>query len=130
MKTLLGLFFFISFSFAYSQDFVGEYYYKSEPINSGPFVYSLTLNEDFSYVINIHRRTNKEYGPDEYFKGKGTWGQEKSKIIFQPELSGEKNEIDMATVTARFDHKKKDELMFFTKKKMGWGLNVGMKKQN
>lgn len=130
MKPIFVLFFFISFSFVYSQDFVGKYYYKCEPINSGPLVYSLQLNSDFSYEIIIHRRINKEYGSDEYFKGKGTWKQEKHKIIFQPELCGEKNEIDMTSVTARFDIKNKDELLFFSKKKMGWGLNVGMKKQN
>jgi|SRR5690606_26845411 len=127
-KILLFAFFTISF-ISFSQNFVGEYYYKSEPVNAGPFVYSLMLNEDFTYEINIHRRVNKEYGPDEYFKGQGTWRQEKHKILFYPELCGEKNEIDMTTVTARFDIKKKDELLFYSKKKMGWGLNVGMKRK-
>ena len=54
---------------------------------------------------------------------------QKHKILFYPELCGEKNEIDMTTVTARFDIKKKDELLFYSKKKMGWGLNVGMKRK-
>lgn len=129
MKTFIfNLFLFFSITI-YSQEFVGEYSYKSEPINSGPFVYSLKLNEDFTYEINIHRRINKEY-PDEYFKGIGTWKQEKQKILFYPELCGEKNEIDMTSVTARFDIKKKDELLFYSKKKMAWDLNVGIKKQN
>lgn len=130
MKAIFALFFFISFSFVYSQEFVGEYYYKCELVNAGPLIYSLSLNENFTYEIKIHRRINKEYGPDEYFTGKGKWNQEKNKIIFQPELCGEKNEIDMTSVTARFDIKNKDELLFFAKQKMGWGLNVGMKKQN
>ena len=128
-KIILSFFLFISIT-AFSQEFVGEYYYKSEPVNAGPFVYSLKLNTDFTYEINIHRRINKEYGPDEYFKGQGTWKQEKQKILFYPELCGEKNEIDMTTVTARFDIKKKDELLFYSKRKMSWGLNVGLKKIN
>ena len=123
------LFFFLFFSISiYSQEFVGEYSHKSEPINAGPISYNLKLNEDFSYEINIHRRMNKEFGPDEYFKGVGTWKQVKNKIIFYPQLSGEKNEIDMTSVTARFDIKKKDELLFYSKRNLGWGLNVGFKK--
>ena len=130
MKTfILNLFFFFFFSITiYSQEFVGEYSYKSEPVNAGPITYNLKLNEDFSYEINIYRRINRELGPDEYFKGVGTWKQVNNKIIFYPELCGEKNEIDMTSVTARFDIKKKDELLFYSKRKMNWGLNVGMKK--
>ncbi len=124
---ILSFFLFLSISI-YSQEFVGEYSYKSEPVNAGPISYNLKLNEDFTYEINIHRRINREFGPDEYFKGVGTWKQVKNKIIFQPELCGEKNEIDMTSVTARFDIKKKDELLFYAKEKMNWGLNVGMKK--
>ncbi len=124
---ILSFFLFLSISI-YSQEFVGEYSYKSEPVNAGPISYNLKLNEDFTYEINIHRRISREFGPDEYFKGVGTWKQVKSKIIFQPELCGEKNEIDMTSVTARFDIKKKDELLFYAKEKMNWGLNVGMKK--
>lgn len=118
---------FISISI-YSQNFKGNYHFKSEPINAELIEYNLKLNEDFSYEIRIHRRVNNEYGIDEYFKGVGTWKQEKNKISFHPELSGEENEIDMTSVTARFDIKKKDELLFYAKKKMSWGLSVGMKK--
>lgn len=124
---ILSFFLFFSISI-YSQEFVGEYSHKSEPINAGPISYNLKLNEDLTYEIIIHRRMNKEVGPDEYFKGVGTWTQVKNKIIFYPQLSGEKNEIDMTSVTARFDIKKKDELLFYAKKKMSWGLNVGLKK--
>lgn len=125
---ILTLFLFVSVS-VFSQEFVGEYYHKSEPVNSEPFVYSLKLNDDFTYEINIHRKVNKEFGADEYFKGQGTWKQEKNKIVFIPELTNEKNEIDMTSVSARFDLRKKDELLFYSKRKMSWGLNVGMKKQ-
>lgn len=120
---------FVCFSIGmYSQEFVGVYTYKSEPVNAGFIEYSLVLNNDSTYVIAIQRKLNKDYGEVEYFEGKGTWKQEKNKIIFYPELSKEKNEIDMTSVTARFDIKKKDELLFYSKNKMSWGLNVGMKK--
>lgn len=112
----------------YSQEFVGEYFYKSEPINAGHITYSLKLNEDFTYEINIHRRINDGFGADESFIGRGTWKQEKHKIIFYPVLSGEENEIDLTSVTARFDIKKKNELLFYSKQKMEWGLNVGLKR--
>jgi hypothetical protein len=114
----------------YSQEFVGVYTYKSEPVNTGFIEYNLVLNNDSTYVIAIQRKLNKDYGEVEYFEGKGIWKQEKHKVIFYPELSGEQNEIDMTSVTVRFDIKQKDELLFYSKKKMGWGLNVGMKKQN
>lgn len=113
---------------SFSQNFVGTYYQKIEPSNADFFEYELHLKNNFTYQITIQRSISKNIEV-EHFKGQGTWKQEKHKILFYPELCGEKNEIDMTTVTARFDIKKKDELLFYSKKKMGWGLNVGMKRK-
>ena len=115
-------------NFLFSQDFVGAYSHKSEPVNAGPIVYNLKLNADFTYEISIHRRFNKELGPDEYFKGQGTWKQEKHKILFFPESCECDNEIDLTDTTSRFKSKNSTELVFFNFNG-NWSLNVGLSKQ-
>ncbi len=129
MKFLYIIVFMFVSNFILAQDFTGKYYRKIEAQAGELFVYTLELNENNTYKILIHRNLNRGNSEDEYFEGIGTWTQEKSKIIFIPELTGKKNEIDMTTVTARFDVKKKNELLFYSKQKMKWGLNVGMKKE-
>lgn len=126
-KIILFALFLISFM-GFSQEFSGTYFKKNETVDTGFFEYKLHLNDNFTYEIFIQRKINKN-SEIEYFKGLGTWKQEKHKIVFYPENTGVKNEIDMTSVTARFDVKKKDELLFYTKKRMSWNLNVGMRKQ-
>ena len=129
MKFFYAFVFMFVSHFILAQDFQGKYYRKIEAQAGELLEYTLELKEENTYKILIHRNIKRENSQDEYFKGNGTWTQEKHKIIFTPKLTGEKNEIDMTAVVARFNPKKQNELLFYTKQKMEWVLNVGMKKQ-
>ena len=128
MKYLYVITFLLVSHFVLAQDFTGKFYRKIEAKAGELLEYTLELKENNRYKILIHRNINRVNSQDEYFEGTGTWSQDKNKIVFIPELTGEKGEIDMTTVVARFNPKKEKELLFFTKQKMSWGLNVGMEK--
>ena len=78
-------------------------------------------------LSEIRLNLNQKNSVDEFFRGKGKWQKENKKIRFFPDLSNEKNEIDLSGATARFDSKNKKELVFFNLIS-SWNLNVGMQK--
>lgn len=111
----------------FSQEYVGQYTKRNIAKNGELFEFSLTLNDDNSYTIEIHRNLNQCNSVDEFFRGKGKWQKENKKIRFFPDLSNEKNEIDLSGATARFDSKNKKVLVFFNLIS-SWDLSVGMQK--
>jgi len=127
MKIFYFFTFFLFTIVGFSQEYVGQYTKRNIAKNGELFEFSLTLNDDNSYTIEIHRNLNQKNSVDEFFRGKGTWKIDKKKILFFPELSKEKNEIDLSGATARFDSKNKKVLVFFNLIS-SWNLNVGMQK--
>ncbi|TDR25271.1 hypothetical protein [Flavobacterium cheniae] len=127
----MKIFYFFTFFFftivGFSQEYVGQYSKKKIAKNGELFEFSLTLNNDNSYTIEIHRNLNQCNSVDEFFRGKGKWQKENKKIRFFPDLSNEKNEIDLSGATARFDSKNKKVLVFFNLIS-SWDLSVGMQK--
>lgn len=129
MKIFYSLTFLLFTIIGFSQDYAGNYYKKVNSINGELFEYSLNLKSDNSYSVEIHRNLNQVNSVDEYFIGKGKWKIVNKKILFFPELTNEKNEIDMSEATARFDSKDKKALVFFNSI-AAQNLNVGMQKMD
>lgn len=129
MRLFYSLLFILLTNFFFAQDFSGKYYKKIESVSKELIEYTIVIKNNNNYEIKIHRILNASNNTDEYFEGKGEWKKVKTKIIFYPEISGSANEIDLTGVTARFDIKNQNTLLFYSKQKMKWELNVGMNKQ-
>jgi hypothetical protein len=127
MKIFYSFTLFLFTIIGFSQEYVGQYTKRNIAKNGELFEFNLTLNDDNSYTIEIHRNLNQKNSVDEFFRGKGKWQKENKKIRFFPDLSKEKNEIDLSGATARFDSKNKKVLVFFNLIS-SWNLNVGMQK--
>jgi hypothetical protein len=129
MKLFYSFTFLLFTVLSFSQDYTGKYLKKINSVNGEIFEYSLNLNDDNSYSIKIYRNLNQKNSIDEFFVGNGKWKTENKKVLFFPDLSNEKNEIDLSNTTARFDGKNKSALVFFNSN-ISWNLNVGMQKIN
>jgi hypothetical protein len=127
MKIFYSFTFFLFTIIGFSQDYAGNYHKKVNSVNGELFEYSLNLNTDSSYTVEIHRNLNQKNSVDEFFKGKGKWKIVNKLILFFPELTYEKSEINMSEASARFDSKNKKALIFFNSKS-AQNLNVGMEK--
>ena len=108
MKHLFFIFLFFVCSHVFSQAGVYIIDHTNDSIDGSKTKWTLTLDEDGTFLYNFYRDIVGEFNPEENFYGKGTWKAEKSLIFFYTNKETDLNKtytVDFTNSKARYTTK-------------------------